>query len=280
MSGVMRPIVVLGAARSGTKFLRDALASSPEAAVVPYDVNFIWRSGNEGAPHDALAPELCTPSVSQVIRERLRQVAGVSGREPRRIVEKTVSNTLRVPFVARVLPDADFVHIVRDGRPVVESSIRQWQAPTDWRHVLRKARSFPLANYRYGIWYLVNRLRGARGRSIWGVRYPGIDEDLARHSVAEICAQQWVHSIDGVLASAPALSRYRQVRYEDLITDEGVFADLVRWLGLPGLDGMMRSYRSKLAPPPRGRWDAGMAPADADAVLRIISPNLARLGYH
>jgi hypothetical protein len=50
----MNVVFVIGAARSGTKFLRDVIGASPYAAVVPYDVNYVWRGGNEGFPDDAL----------------------------------------------------------------------------------------------------------------------------------------------------------------------------------------------------------------------------------
>ena len=43
-----------------------------------------------------------------------------------RVVEKSVSNTLRVRFVDAVFPDAQYVVIVRDGRDVAASARAQW----------------------------------------------------------------------------------------------------------------------------------------------------------
>ena len=40
-------VIIIGAARSGTKYLRDVLATAPNAARVPYDINYIWRYGSE-----------------------------------------------------------------------------------------------------------------------------------------------------------------------------------------------------------------------------------------
>ncbi len=47
-------VIVIGAARSGTKVLREMLAASPNVAAVSFDVNFIWRTGNEGEANDVL----------------------------------------------------------------------------------------------------------------------------------------------------------------------------------------------------------------------------------
>jgi len=278
-----RPIIILGAARSGTKLLRDTLGASPEAAVVPYDMNFVWRTGNEISADDAIGPAQCTEQIAHVIQERLR--AAATPRDPtRRLIEKTVSNTVRVPFVACVFPDADFVHIVRDGRDVVESSLRQWQAPVDWRYLLEKARSFPIGNYRYALWYLANRLKsnGGRGRTraIWGARYPGIEEDLARMPIPQVCARQWVESVEGVRQAAPGLARFREIRYEDLIAGPDALTGLVEWLKLSGGDAVADRYRASVQRRRAQPWDRGLAPADARGVLEILSPSLRKLGYN
>ena len=51
-------VIIIGAARSGTKYLRDVLATAPNAARVPYDINYIWRYGSESHPDDALPASL------------------------------------------------------------------------------------------------------------------------------------------------------------------------------------------------------------------------------
>ena len=176
-----KPIVILGAARSGTKFLRDTLNASRRVAATPYDLNYVWRTGNESYPTDALPPDLCDDRIREKIGRALMSAAGLRPGDERRLVEKTVSNTLRVGFVARVLPGADFVHIVRNGRDVTASSLTRWLKPLDLRYLAAKARSFPLSNYRYAFWFLGNLLRPrrqSRGRAVWGVRYPGIDADV------------------------------------------------------------------------------------------------------
>ena len=285
MSNRSRPIVILGAARSGTKFLRDILGVSSAVAATPYDLNYIWRTGNESYPDDALPQSLCHDHIREHIKSELLKAAGIGeGSDHRRLVEKTVSNTVRVPFVARVFQDADFVHIIRDGRAVVASSLRQWQAGTDWRYLLRKARTFPLRNFRYGLWYLRGQLRAPRLApkwKVWGVRYPGIDADMRRFPVAVICGRQWLNSVSSVreICGNGGMPRYREIRYEDLIASDTALAELAEWLNLPDVSTVVDRYRATLSVTPERPWSDVLLPNERDAVLNDIEPLLRTLEY-
>ena len=134
-----RPIIVIGAPRSGTKMLRGLIGSHRDVAEVPYDINFVWKYGNYTVPHDELQPADGNPAAARFIRRYLaKQENGMS-----RVVEKTVCNALRVDYVRAVLPGCQFVHLIRDGRDVAASTMRQWQGGTDWRQVLAKAPVLP-----------------------------------------------------------------------------------------------------------------------------------------
>ena len=47
-------------------------------------------------------------------------------RQPVRMLEKTPKNSLRVPFLARVFPEAHFIYLYRDPRQVLSSMIEAW----------------------------------------------------------------------------------------------------------------------------------------------------------
>jgi hypothetical protein len=283
-----RPIVIVGAARSGTKILRDVLAAAPGARAVPYDVHYVWRYRADEAD-DVLDPARLTPVRRQFIARTLRSLAGIAAGDDRtRLIEKSVSNTLRVPFVDAVLEDAHFVHLVRDGRDVTESAMRLWQAPPDWGALMTKLRGIPLANLGYVAWFGWNTLKGLasgrRGGKVWGPRYPGIEADADRLGLAGVCARQWRESVSRARADLARLDpdRVSEIRYEDLVRDG---AALDRLLARTGLDrdpadaaAIRAAWAAKMRADMGGKW-RDMAPADRTAMLDIIGPLLAELGY-
>jgi hypothetical protein len=141
-------------------------------------------------------------------------------------VEKTVSNILRAPYVKAIYPEAKYVAIIRDGRDVAESAARCWSEPPAAGYLLAKLRTFPwLACAPYGAKYAVNIARRRLGLDshlrTWGPRYPGIDVDVRRLSLLDVCARQWALSIEHYERARPlfAANQLVEVRYEELVTD-------------------------------------------------------------
>lgn len=287
-SNSLQPVIVIGAARSGTKFLRDLIGASDFCRVAPHDVNYIWRYKNERLPHDSLTAKDCTQTIAKYIRKRLSVAARQSGAIPNGpsfLIEKTVSNCLRVPFVDQVFPKAVYVNLLRDGRNVVESSVRMWRAPVSIAHLLEKARYFPLRNLSYAAWYLQNVAGGwltrDQGVKIWGVRYPGIEQDVKRLSVPEICAKQWrmcvETSIDD-LAAIPS-ARVIKIRYESLISEENEVQRICEFLGLPDHARVLEHYREENRPRVTEGWCSAFDGREWEAAMEILLPALDRLGY-
>jgi hypothetical protein len=137
----------------------------------------------------------------------------------------------------------------------------------------------------YAVWYAANmaagKLRG-RGVGIWGVRYRGIQQDLQRLTVPEVCAHQWVHCVTRSLefASSASSNRCVTVRYESLAADPAALTPLCGMLGLDepararmaaSLGATMRSQAS--------RWETTFDAPTREKILSIIAPLQARLGY-
>ena len=279
-------VIIVGAARSGTKFVRELVGASSACAVVPFDVPYVWRRGNESVSHDAIEPNQCSDEIARRIDKQLRKLSGWRrGSYQKYIVEKTVATCLRVPLVERALTEPKYIHIIRDGRAVVESSLRQWQKPVSWRYVLRKARYVPLSSWRYGLWYLRNalkgRLKGGRGVHVWGVRYPGIDEDCDAKSVLEICARQWTECVRIAtrdLANVPA-ERQIEFRYESLVERPEEVHRICEFLDLPDANAVQSYYQEHLV---RGRNRAlrnALNEREWGLMEEILMPQLEALGY-
>ena len=281
MRNYQSPIIIIGAARSGTKFLRDCLKGDPRVCVVSYDVNYIWRFGQPMSADDVLSPSALSERQVAFIRKALTKQAGLA---PGGIlVEKTVSNTLRVPFVNTVFPDARFVHLLRDGRDVAASAMKEWSAPPDYGRLRQKLRRVPIASLPYLLWYARHSLFGtarARGQvSIWGPRYPGIEADVESRSLAEVCAIQWRESVETARRDLGALPADRafEIRYEDLVCDDTAIRRLAEGLGLDS-EAVAKTF-SDTVRPIRSRpltEEARATQADIDAVL---NDTLRTLGY-
>lgn len=281
-----QPIFIIGAARSGTKYLRDILATAPNACKVPYDVNYIWRYGFEQHPDDVLPPEQMTAKQEQFIRTHIHRLAKTTPDAATVLFEKTVSNTLRVPYILRAFPDAKFIHLIRDGRSVTESSMRQWEAPPDWGRLVEKFRGMPLQNLGYAAWFVGDIIKGKLERrktdKLWGPRYPGIVDDVrADVPLAEICAKQWAQSVATAqrdLAVLPA-DRVITIRYDDLVGGEDVIRQLCGFCALEASDAVVAHHLSKVDKRTDAKWRTAMSDTEKTQMMQHAGALLEQLGY-
>jgi len=177
-SGTIAPFpVIVGAPRSGTTLLRLMLDCHSELAIPP-ETGFIpgcARLSGTGAglredfvrwitnfpPEapgwadfaitvDELRGELERQgefTVSDGLRTFYRLYAGRFGK--RRWGDKTPSYALEMATIARLLPEAHFIHLIRDGRDVALSWRKTWFSPGDdmrtlarsWRRWIEQARA-------------------------------------------------------------------------------------------------------------------------------------------
>ena len=222
------PVVILGAARSGTNVLRDTLTKMEEFGTWPCDeINPIWRHGNLFWPDDQIPLERATPKIKKYIRRTFRSIWQEQGR-PEFVVEKTCANTLRVPFVNAVLPDAKFIHIVRNGIDVVQSAKKRWRGELEFSalpYLMAKVKYAPWSDLPlYGYSFLRNKIAMLASKekrmSVWGP----ISKDLNLSSsmqLEEVCARQWAACVRHTSESLEALpcDRWLQLKYEDFVTD-------------------------------------------------------------
>lgn len=276
-------VVLIGAARSGTKVMRDALARATGAGAVPYDIGYVWRAGDPTRADDVLDPLSLTPRSQRFIAGFVDRYARG---EPAVVIEKTVGNTMRVPFVARALPDAVFVHLVRNGVDVAESTFRQWREPVDYRYLAQKVRHFPLRMLPgYGRRYaasLARRRLSSDGRvATWGPRYPGIDADLEGGDLLTVCARQWRESVERARRDLPLTGMtVAEVRYERLVADPA--AELVRVSETCGLETTPESLAAAAAMIGPGRLGQGSRSLTDAELMRVDAEAgdlLAELGY-
>ena len=218
-------IVIIGAPRSGTNMLRDVLTRLPDVGTWPCDeINYIWRHGNVRYPSDEFPPDLARPEVRDYIRRQFDKLA--KSRNLYYVVEKTCANSLRVEFVNKILPDAKYIYIVRDGRDVVSSAMKRWKAELDLGYIMQKVRYVPVSDLPYyGLNYLGNRVYRLLSResrlAYWGPRLNNMDSILTDHDLASVCAIQWrecvKHSDDAFRQISP--ERVHKLNYEKFVAN-------------------------------------------------------------
>lgn len=217
------PVVVIGAARSGTNMLRDALTALPGITTWPCDeIPYVWRHGNRAHPDDEFPPALATDPVRRYVRRAFaRQGHGAPW-----LVEKTCANSLRLGFVDAILPEARYLVIERDGPDAVASAMKRWRSGFDPGYSLAKARFVPPSDLPYyGARFLANRLRrlAARDRrlAVWGPVFAGM-RDLPRDiPLAELAARQWQRCVARTRSDLAHVDpvRVRRLRYEEFVAD-------------------------------------------------------------
>jgi hypothetical protein len=276
------PILLLGNVRSGTSMVQSFFAHCP-GVVTWFEPRTIWMYADPGRRHDRFTAEDATPQVRRYIRARfLKQQRALGGR----IMEKTPSNVLRLPYVHAIFPECKLIYIIRDPLAQVSSSEFRWQNAINPRHARRRLLETPKAQLHYYAWRAVwdhfrKKILRRKYVSVWGVRYPGIYADLRRLSREEVMAKQWAECSRQMaedIASLPAGLVY-QVRYEDLITDPvHHFRAMCAHVGIDPPAAAVEKVAQSADTSRQGKWKR-LDPAAIAAILPHVQDEMARHGY-
>jgi hypothetical protein len=280
------PVIIIGAARSGTNMLRNVLCSFRGFGTWPCDeINYIWRHGNAHYPNDEFPPDLASPKVTSYIRRRFKSIADRYSLQV--VVEKTCANSLRVGFVDRVVPAARFIFLLRDGRDAVASAIKRWTAPLDMFYLLKKARFVPLIDVPYyASRYFVNRFQKVfskeKGLSFWGPRLAGMDLMVGSKSLLEVCAIQWARCVEKSLDQMRDIdpSRIHRIKYEEFVTNpQWQLQELTKFLGIYLSPDEVKNSIQDVTPKSVGNWEKDFADGDLEVLETLIRTPMKRLGY-
>ena len=208
-AGFDRPIFLLSSPRSGSTLLFQTLRKAPCAYSIGGESHTLIETvpglhpAQRGWHSNRLTAADLTPAVAEELARRFRfnlvdrdgRRAPPSGRV--RMIEKTPKNSVRVPFLHTLFPDAAFIFLYRDWRQTIASIIEAWASG---RFV-----TYPrLPDWPPPAWSLL--------------LVPGW-EALRGRPPAEIAARQWSTALDMLLddlESRPAAT-IAALDYDDLV---------------------------------------------------------------
>ncbi len=251
--------LIIGCARSGTSILGEAVAAHPDVTYI-FEAHQIWEKGGEG-PNGChrLISASATPAVKAEIREWFARQSEAG----RILVEKCPRNTLRVPYIRHIFPEARIVHIVRDGRDVA-CSMTPGLGGGEWRHL----------------------------------RPPSWQRLMAQHKGPVLCAHAWKETMEIALADLTKVPHVG-IRYEDLVRDPiTTISPVLDHLGLD-LHPTVVAFCKKIQDYTRGsyhaqrqvkwyrddhqvrvgRWRENLSPAQQVEIQDVLGPLLRALGY-
>ena len=268
---VERPVLIVGAPRSGTSLLYSILRASSGLAHWPGEAHEVWEADLHPALRGWSSNCAAASDATPEIRERIRRTFFLTVGPRRRLIDKTPRNSLRIPFVDAVFPDARYVLLQRDGRDNVNSLLNAWRSPRYRTYRLPRPHAISGTNPEW--WKFV--------------LYPGWDED-ASGPLEVVCARQWIHCNECALDSLEALAhgRWLGLRYEELVdSPAATVGRILAWLELPyeravrvRAEASTATYLNVVTPPERGKWRREN-PAEIEAILPLIRPTMERLGY-
>ena len=216
-----RPIFVLGVPRSGTSLVFRLLAASSALGALPREGHDLWRAFHHprysGWRSDDVGPGAVRPG------ERRFVDAYLSAHFPeRRFVEKTPENSLRVPYLLDLYPDASFVVVWRDPLDVVSSLVEGWRDPQG----------------RFRSYFVPERLEspGYPHPRRWCFALIEGWRELRTEPIPSIAFEQWRTMAEALVGARGLVApeRWTEIHLEDLLASPELVLDrLVSALDLP-----------------------------------------------
>ena len=212
-----RPVIIVGAPRSGSTLLFETLALNRELWSVGDESHKHFeriaslRPGGEN-PSNRLTAEMATRDVIETLKNSfaadlvnadgrsLSQLPAVSRPSEVRFLEKTPKNSLRIPFIVKAFPDARFIFLFRDAKQNISSLLDSWRS---------------------GRYITYAQLPGWQANRPWShLLIPGW-QNLVNSSLAEIVTQQWLITNQTVLDDLCELpdERWCAIEYDSLLTN-------------------------------------------------------------
>jgi len=272
MGGITKPVIIVGSPRAGTTILGQILEQHPAFVHV-------------------VEPRHARPDVVKYIHRRFQKILDAG--EGSRLLEKLPSNALRLPFIEQIFPDAQYIHIMRNGFDSALSIRSFWQTNThgtspDARDtgdsVLRqRIKEIHPRQVPYYAGELLARTvlpkPKDRPAALWGPRLPGLSQMVRDMELLEVAAMQWRQCVELACHDGRPLGaqRYKEIRLENLTLP--LISEILDYLGLEMHDRVDAFYRKTFNSEQTAARRTSLADEERDQLKRILTPTMEWLGY-
>lgn len=284
MKNLNCPIILIGAARSGTTLLGDILSQHQDIAYW-IEPKYIWKIGSPDIINDIRIEEEATPSRIKYIHRKF--LSYQLSNSKRRFLEKTPSNCFRIPFINKVFPDAIYINIVRDGRDVALSAYEKWNGSHDKSAYSRRMnfQEVPFGDMPFYVFDFAKQFIGQRlwptKLKKWGPMTHDI-KNMVANSVEEACALQWRQSSETSLKELKKIPQERVVtlKYEDFIKNpEYQLSKLMKFCDLKESSAVHEYAKNIIKSNNSQKWLLAENKEFIDKVNSILEPLLEELQY-
>ncbi len=285
-------VFLVGAARSGTKMLREILEQSEDIGVIPYDMNYIWKYGHYDLKHDEMNHIEPTNNeinfITNFINKKIKQS------QTPILIEKTVSNSMRIDYIKKIFPNAKIIHLFRDGRDVSLSAKKRWEGTAfdseqqSKKDILKKIIDLPvLAVLPYLVEYAKSNLKHLLSRESshiesWGPVYKELEKDKKELSLLEICAKQWKRSVELALESLEKYTYnkdYINIQYEQLLENpKKEIENISVFLDIKDKNKLIEYANKEIRNNNQNKWKK-LNLENQNKLNDILTPTLKKLDY-
>jgi hypothetical protein len=271
------PVFVVGCSRSGTTITYETLAAAPQFLKFGWEIPQFWNGLygplNNGWHSEAAGAEQARPEHRDAAFRYFYQRLGTGW-----VLDKTCINTLRIPYLYKLFPQAKFVFIQRDGRDNISSMMDGWRmGRVDGR--------FELSQF-FGPFPEPVSINNGEFKEWAFFLAPGWQQ-YNHSSLEEVCAFQWM-SANRMALEAKALvpaEQWIHLRYEDIFERPvEMYQEAFDRIGIP-FTAELRQRCANLQPtsevkgkPKKQKWKEH----NPDAITRIlptIRPLMLQMGY-
>src|SRR3972149_10347542 len=208
-------VFIIGSPRSGTTILENILGCHQEIAEW-YEPYYVWERYYSCQDNDIwqTKPRISDEKIRQYIQNEYRIFGELSKKNI--VIDKLPTHVFNIAIIHGIFPEAKWIHIIRDGRDVTLSIMKEW---VKRRQIVERRDFSSLLNVtmgmlnrqpflRYKLLAILNELRSTasinplrylnksrwNGKVGWGPRFEGWQDFLESHSTLEFNAMQWVKS--------------------------------------------------------------------------------------